>query len=417
MEKKHRDLIRKNRVALVADLEALPLSNYLYQEGVLSENDLDNIRAERTRSAQAEKLLDTLPKRGPKAFDTFFCALGKTDGQGHLGDLLRTASGAATPAVVSSTTTEYKLGNPPLETSDGGNSVSQLATAVKSNVTTSSQGKNKSISTSSDDDFSYPMRSQPHGWCLIINNVDFENLRRRSGSDLDAEQLEKLFTKLHYNVKVCRNQTAKQLKDTVFKFATMDDHKIADSTVVCLLSHGLEGHIYGRDGVLVSIPDLLAMFNGYTAKDLIGKPKLFFIQACRGSDFDHGADVTDSGPNAEVEEYHVRRATAELLSAAFPSDKAETFVEPETIPAEADMLVAYSTVPGYVSWSNLQKGSWFVQALVDVFNAYAGKEDVVSMLVLVNGKVAKEFESFNRKKQIPAPVVMLTKKVFFFPPS
>ena len=100
MEKKHRDLIRKNRVALVADLEPLPLSNYLYQEGVLSENDLDNIRAERTRSAQAEKLLDTLPKRGPKAFDTFCCALGETDGQGHLGDLLRKTSGAATRGII-----------------------------------------------------------------------------------------------------------------------------------------------------------------------------------------------------------------------------------------------------------------------------------------------------------------------------
>lgn len=79
------------------------------------------------------------------------------------------------------------------------------------------------------------------------------------------------------------------------------------------------------------------------------------------------------------------------------------------------MLVAYSTVPGYVSWSNLQKGSWFVQAIVDVFNAYAHEDDVVSMLVRVNGKVAREFETFNRKKQIPAPVIMLTKKVFFFP--
>lgn len=58
-----------------------------------------------------------------------------------------------------------------------------------------------------------------------------------------------------------------------------------------------------------------------------------------------------------------------------------------------------------------------MQALVDVFGSYAKREDVVSMLVRVNGKVAKEFESYHRKKQIPAPVVMLTKKVFFFPPS
>lgn len=272
---------------------------------------------------------------------------------------------------------------------------------VKPNVSIPSQVK-KNVSGDTDKDFVYSMKCKPHGWCLIVNNVDFEHLIRRGGSDLDAQKLQDLFTQLQYKVKMVRNQTSKQLKETLLQFAKLDDHRAADSMVVCLLSHGLEGQIYGVDGVLVSIPDLLALFNGYVAKDLVGKPKLFFIQACRGSDFDHGTDMTDGAHIPR--EYLVKRTT-----------EVETFVEPETLPAEADMLVAYSTVPGYVSWSNLQKGSWFVQAIVDVFNAYAHEDDVVSMLVRVNGKVAREFETFNRKKQIPAPVIMLTKKVFFFP--
>lgn len=276
---------------------------------------------------------------------------------------------------------------------------------------TSSQVK-KNVLANTDEDFVYSMRCKPHGWCLIVNNVDFEYLKRRGGSDLDAEKLKGLFTQLQYKVKMVRNQTGKQLKETLLQFAKSNDHSAADSVVVCLLSHGLEGQIYGVDGVLVSIPDLLALFNGYMAKDLIGKPKLFFIQACRGSDFDHGADMTDSAHFGEEE--RVTQTMEQLLNAAFPADKLERFVEPETLPTEADMLVAYSTVPGYVSWSNLQKGSWFIQALVDVFSSYAQSEDVVSMLVRVNGKVAREFESFNRKKQIPAPVIMLTKKVFFY---
>lgn len=287
------------------------------------------------------------------------------------------------------------------ELNDGDSSPfpSQQVTIVKSNVATSSGN--------TDEDFVYSMKCKPHGWCLIVNNVDFEHLSRRGGSDLDAKKLEGLFTQLQYKVKMFRNQTSKQLKETLSQFAKLDDHRAADSMVVCLLSHGLEGQIYGVDGVLVSIPDLLALFNGYMAKDLVGKPKLFFIQACRGSDFDHGADITDGA--------HVKKTTEQLLNSAVPTDKVETFVKPENIPAEADLLVAYSTVPGYVSWSNLQKGSWFVQAIVDVFSTYAHKEDVVSMLIRVNRKVATEFESFNRKKQMPAPVVMLTKKVFFFP--
>lgn len=283
---------------------------------------------------------------------------------------------------------------------------------VKPNSPTSSQAK-KNIVAGTNEDFVYPMKSKPHGWCLIVNNVDFEYLQRRGGSDLDAEKLKGLFTQLQYKVKVLRNQNSKQLKEALFQFAKLPEHATADSMVVCLLSHGLEGQIYGVDGVLVSIPDLLALFNGYMAKGLVGKPKLFFIQACRGSDYDHGADTTDGAHFAN--ELQVTKTKEQLLTAAFPTDKLEKFVEPETLPAEADMLVAYSTVPGYVSWSNLQKGSWFVQAIVDVFSTYAHTEDVVSMLVRVNGKVAREFESYNRKKQIPAPVIMLTKKVFFFP--
>lgn len=90
MEKKHKELLRRNRVTLVQDLEALRLLNYLFQEGTLSENDLDTVKAEKTRSAQAEKLLDILPRRGQKAFDVFCRALENTDGQGHLVDLLKT---------------------------------------------------------------------------------------------------------------------------------------------------------------------------------------------------------------------------------------------------------------------------------------------------------------------------------------
>ena len=89
MDKKHRDLLRKNRISLVQDLEATQLLSYLYQEDILSENDRDSIKAETTRGAKAEKLLDILPRRGKKAFDVFCQALATTDGQGHLVDLLK----------------------------------------------------------------------------------------------------------------------------------------------------------------------------------------------------------------------------------------------------------------------------------------------------------------------------------------
>lgn len=95
MDKKHKQLLRKNRITLAQDLEATQLLNYLFQEEGLSENDLESIKAEKTRRTQAEKLLDILPRRGPKAFDIFCRALADTDGQGHLVDLLKTNESVA----------------------------------------------------------------------------------------------------------------------------------------------------------------------------------------------------------------------------------------------------------------------------------------------------------------------------------
>ena len=318
---------------------------------------------------------------------------------------------------MSSSVQDGNRGSISLEQSDGTRQFDSEQVAMKSNTSTSSQVKKNALRGSDDDDLVYSMKCEPHGLCLIVNNVDFENLSRRGGSDVDAKKLDELFTKLQYKVKMVRNQTSKQLKETLTQFARLNDHGMADSVIVCLLSHGLEGQIFGVDGVLVSIPDLLALFNGYAAKDLIGKPKMFFIQACRGSDFDQGVEVTDGG-YMSANEVPVAKARAAVVQAHLPGVKPDTVVpepEPESLPAEADMLVAYSTVPGYVSWNNLAKGSWFVQAIADVFSDYAHTEDVVSMLIRVNNKVAREFESYNRKKQIPAPVIMLTKKVFFFP--
>ena len=318
---------------------------------------------------------------------------------------------------MSSSIQDENRGSISLERSDGTRQVDSEQVTMKSNTSTSSQVKKNALRGSDDDDLVYSMKCKPHGLCLIVNNVDFENLSRRGGSDVDAKKLDELFTKLQYKVKMARNQTSKQLKETLTKFARLNDHGMADSVVVCLLSHGLEGQIFGVDEVLVSIPNLLALFNGYAAKDLIGKPKMFFIQACRGSDFDQGVEVTDGG-YMSANEVPVAEARAAVVHACLPGVKPDTVEpepEPESLPAEADMLVAYSTVPGYVSWNNLAKGSWFVQAIADVFSDYAHTEDVVSMLIRVNNKVAREFESYNRKKQIPAPVIMLTKKVFFFP--
>lgn len=89
MEKRHRDLLRKNRITIVNDLEPKDILGHLYQEGIISPDDMERVKAEKTRLEQAEKLLDILPRRGPKAFTVFCDTLFKVDGQSHLAFTLK----------------------------------------------------------------------------------------------------------------------------------------------------------------------------------------------------------------------------------------------------------------------------------------------------------------------------------------
>lgn len=247
--------------------------------------------------------------------------------------------------------------------------------------------------------FQYKMSHRRVGKCIIINNKNFDErtgMNVRNGTDRDAGELHKCFKSLGFDVKVYNDQTCNNM-ERVLRNASEEDHSESSCFACVLLSHGEEGMIYGTDGAM-PIKNVTTLFRGDMCKSLVGKPKLFFIQACRGSEFDEGIQ-TDSGPS---------------------NDTTETDANPsQRIPVEADFLFAYSTVPGYYSWRNPGRGSWFVQALCDVFNEFGKQLEIMQILTRVNYMVATSFESwsedprFSEKKQIPCMVSMLTKELYF----
>ncbi|XP_007259314.2 caspase-7 isoform X1 [Astyanax mexicanus] len=247
--------------------------------------------------------------------------------------------------------------------------------------------------------FQYKMSHRRVGKCIIINNKNFDEktgMNVRNGTDRDAGELFKCFKNLGFDVFVYNDQTCAKM-ERLLKEVSEEDHSDSSCFACILLSHGEEGMIYGTDGAM-PIKSMTSLFRGDMCKSLVGKPKLFFIQACRGSEFDDGIQ-TDSGP---------------------PNDTIETDANPRhKIPVEADFLFAYSTVPGYYSWRNPGRGSWFVQALCNVLNEFGKQLEIMQILTRVNYMVATNFESwsedprFSEKKQIPCVVSMLTKELYF----
>ncbi|XP_053438421.1 death domain-containing protein CRADD isoform X3 [Nycticebus coucang] len=76
MDSRDKQVLRSLRLELGAEVlvEGLVLQ-YLYQEGILTENHVQEIKAQATGLRKTMLLLDILPSRGPKAFDTFLDSL------------------------------------------------------------------------------------------------------------------------------------------------------------------------------------------------------------------------------------------------------------------------------------------------------------------------------------------------------
>uniref|UniRef100_A0A8C6TYA8 Caspase-3 n=1 Tax=Neogobius melanostomus TaxID=47308 RepID=A0A8C6TYA8_9GOBI len=245
-----------------------------------------------------------------------------------------------------------------------------------------------------EDPFRYRTDFQSVGVCLLINNKNFHSrtgMGIRNGTDVDAAAVMKTFVNLGYKMMVFQDLTVQKMREKLQSVA-QEDHSKRASFVCVILSHGDEGVIFGTDGS-EKLDVLTRYFKGDKCKTLVGKPKLFFIQACRGSDFDGGTDIeTDA-------------------VAQDPST--------DRIPVEADFLYAYSTAPGYYSWRNTSNGSWFIQSLCEILEKNQDLE-LMQIMTRVNGKVAYHFESssslpdYGGKKQMPSIVSMLTKE-FYFP--
>lgn len=309
-------------------------------------------------------------------------------------------------------------------TTAAGSSVRILNGGIRTSVTSHSIGGSSSKSSSSTNLYTNekllissqvvePSRSRKHllfdeneyrmdharrGIALIINNKHFAShlgMPTRDGTDKDASNLEIALARLGFDIKLVSNRTAASMKDLLLQLARYD-HSDSDCFLCVIMSHGEEGFVYGIDRE-INIDELVRPFQHN--KTLVGKPKLFFIQACRGNSFMDPIGLVDSSP-FDTNEQCVAK-----------------------IPMQADFLIAYSTVSGYYSWRNSANGSWFIQALCEILNKHAHEYDLLKMLTLVNRRVAYFFKSntddpyMNNKRQIPCVLSMLTKEVYLQPRS
>nr|XP_055036454.1 caspase 21, apoptosis-related cysteine peptidase isoform X2 [Misgurnus anguillicaudatus] len=174
-----------------------------------------------------------------------------------------------------------------------------------------------------------------------------------------------------------------------------ENHTDMSCFVCVLMSHGEEGTILGSDQCSIPVKTLTMTMTSDLCPTLKGKPKLFFLQACRGMMYDHGVE-------ADSEEA--------------PGD----FIGISDVP-EVDFLCCYSTVEGYFSWRSPQKGSVFICELCKMLMDC--HLEVIQILTRVNHSVANHFQSYtldsatNKKRQMPCFASRLTKDFYLHAPE
>ncbi|TNN48223.1 Caspase-8 [Liparis tanakae] len=268
-------------------------------------------------------------------------------------------------------------------------------------IVCSDAGEKTDPSPLPDHEGYYALTHKPRGLCVVINNEYFPGtaLKSRRGTQEDEKALRRVFTDLGFTVSVHNNLTAKDMRQelqTLGARSFLDE----DALVVCVLSHGDMGCVFGVDDQKVSIQDLKQPFTSRRAPTLAGKPKLFFIQACQGKSYQGGSMPCPPRPREEPvdEQSRLEEDAGPLIG--------------ETVPWEADFLLGMATVPQCKSFRYTSTGSIYIQELCTQLMRSAESlktDDILSVLTRVNNEVSKgEYANY---KQMPEPKYTLTKKL------
>ena len=247
----------------------------------------------------------------------------------------------------------------------------------------------------------YKMKSMPRGFAMIINNGAFQpksGFKPRHGSDVDVKNLENLFQNLGFTVVLELDQGKDQIMKHIDKFRKLFNETPVDMCVFCIMSHGLDGDIVDIHGEEIDVEEeIIKKFYNTECPALQGIPKLFLLQYCRGEELDAGVEKLEKLRKVDI-----------------------NFSSPlKKLPAVTDILIANSTVPGFVSNRNIQHGTWFFQCFIKVFKEHARDTDIRDMFdkmaMMLN---EKESNDAGRRKQTFEVVNRgFYKKLFLNPPE
>ena len=202
------------------------------------------------------------------------------------------------------------------------------------------------------------------GECVIINIEKFTDpkFKNRVGSNKDAENIKSTFDAMGFHTIVKTDLRSAELF-RYLKEKSLDQKLNKVGIFVCfLMSHGDEGWISGSDGDKIEIDAIVTNFKNNQCMPLQGKPKLFFVQACKESTVD------------------------------VPETNMYTDDIPSTQPQDADLMICQTITKGN-EYSLTNDGSWYVNKLCEFIRKGYRSLDLMQIHTHVNLALSRADEN------------------------
>uniref|UniRef100_A0A8C4X9I1 Caspase-14-like n=1 Tax=Erpetoichthys calabaricus TaxID=27687 RepID=A0A8C4X9I1_ERPCA len=211
----------------------------------------------------------------------------------------------------------------------------------------------------------YDLQQMRRGLVLCVT-------KGREGSEEDLNNISKIFTKNRIDFARVINPKGEEFLPKIMAFRDEINNAREDTSCsfVVLMSHGNQDVIKGVDNDEVKLQNLFTLFNNEQCPKLQNKPKVFIIQACRGSIKDKGTRYIDDDTDFEKE--NVVRM----------------------LPTTSDTLVVYASMPGYVAIRNSVLGSRLITEMANIFETFSDRHHIVDLFTMVNERLV---HNYNRK--------------------
>lgn len=214
------------------------------------------------------------------------------------------------------------------------------------------EGETKTVQSSETTIKKYSVISDVRGHVYVFNNTFKKTEMSRRGAEHDSRNLEDTFSKMGYKVYVHEDLTGEQTLEALERIRRKPELNEIDSFIMCFLSHGVNEYTFlANDKEQMDLRIIRRKFTDRKCPHLRGKPKIFFVNYCRGD--------------------QMQRKEIEYDSIEVPND----------------MVTIHAATEGIMARRTPTTGTIFVASLCEVLRAHAQRMELRDLYCVLEEKM------------------------------